>query len=173
MGLVHIYFGDGKGKTTAAAGLAIRCAGGGGKVVFASFLKDENSGERTILEKIENIKLVKNPETMGFYKFMDEKEKDECRNNCRRSFDTVKKYTEESKPDMVILDEIIPVIKNGLLEESELLEFLNSRPDNTEIVMTGREPSEKLLETADYVTEMRKIKHPFDLGIKARRFIEM
>ena len=74
-GLVHIYCGDGKGKTTAAIGLAVRCAGGGGRVLFVSFLKDNKSGERNALKNTENIELIENPENVPFYKFMNEKEK--------------------------------------------------------------------------------------------------
>ena len=74
---------------------------------------------------------------------------------------------------MLILDEIIPVINHGIIEENELMDLLSNRPENLEVVLTGRNPSDRLIETADYVTEMKKIKHPFDKGIKARTFIEM
>ncbi len=172
-GLVHIYCGDGKGKTTAAVGLAVRCAGGGGKVLFASFLKDDRSGERNILDYIDNIELIKNPKKIGFYKFMDDKEKEECKKECRDKFSLIKELIAENEYDMLILDEIIPVINYGIISEEEMLDFLNTKPEGLETVLTGRGPSEKLMDAADYVTEMKKIKHPFDKGIKARAFIEM
>lgn len=172
-GLIHIYCGDGKGKTTAGVGLAVRCAGGGGKVMFASFLKDDKSGERNILDNIENIELIKNPEKTGFYKFMDENEKENCKKICRDTFSFIKKHIFENHYDLLILDEIIPVINHGIIEENEVMDFLSNRPENLEVVLTGRNPSDRLIETADYVTEMKKIKHPFDKGIKARTFIEM
>ena len=104
-GLIHIYCGDGKGKTTAGVGLAVRCAGGGGKVLFASFLKDDKSGERNILDNIENIELIKNPEKTGFYKFMDENEKENCQKICRDTFEFIMKRIFENRYDLLILDE--------------------------------------------------------------------
>ncbi len=172
-GLVHVYCGDGKGKTTAAVGLAIRCAGGGGKVLFVSFLKDDRSGERNILDLVENIELLRNPRKTGFYKFMDESEKEKCKESCKEKFTLIKKLVRENCYDMLILDEIIPVINYSLIEEKELIEFINNKPENLEVVMTGRNPSNNILDYADYVTEMKKIRHPFDKGINARVFVEM
>ena len=172
-GLIHLYCGDGKGKSTAAAGLAVRCAGGGGRVLFSSFLKDDSSGERNILMGIENIDLMENPDKIGFYKFMDDTEKEACREICRKTFERIKAAVSLNDYDLLVMDEIIPVINHGLINEDELLSFLETRPEKLEVVLTGRDPSDRLLETADYVTEMRKVKHPFDRGIGARKYIEM
>ena len=172
-GLVHIYCGDGKGKSTAAVGLAVRCAGGGGHVFFASFLKDSRSGERTVLNCIENIVLMENPNEVKFYKFMNELEQNAYRNFCKRSFAAIVEKVQSGIYDMLILDEIIPSVNNGILAESELISLIDNRPNNLEIVLTGRNPSDLLSSKADYITEMKKIKHPFDMGIQARKFIEM
>ena len=125
------------------------------------------------MKKFENIELIKNPEKTGFYKFIDENEKENCQKICRDTFEFIMKRVFENYYDLLILDEIIPVINHGIIEENELMDLLSNRPENLEVVLTGRNPSDRLIETADYVTEMKKIKHPFDKGIKARTFIEM
>lgn len=172
-GLIHIYCGDGKGKTTAAVGLAVRCAGGGGRVLYASFLKDGKSGERNILGSLNNVRLLENPDSVKFFKSMTEDEKREYMSFCEKTLERIEKEIFESRYDLLILDEIIPAINNGILDIASVTALLDSRPDSLEIVMTGREPSRELIDRADYVTEMKKIKHPFDRGIRARKYIEM
>lgn len=172
-GLVHIYCGDGKGKSTAAIGLAIRCAGCGGHVLYASFLKDNSSGERAVLSCIENIELMENPVEVKFYKFMNEHEKNAYKGFCKKRFKMICEKVQSRIYDILILDEIIPTVNNEILTEIELAELINNRPENLEIVLTGRNPSDLLCSKADYITEMKKIKHPYDLGVQARKFIEM
>ncbi len=172
-GLIHIYYGDGKGKTTAAVGLAIRCAGGGGKVLYASFLKDNKSGERAVLEQNENILLLENPDSVKFYKFMIDNEKDNYRNFCKDTLSKIQREISKNKYDLLILDEIIPAINSKIVPEEAVLSLLDSRPDSLEAVLTGRNPSDELLSRANYITEMKKIKHPYDKGIQARKYIEM
>ncbi len=172
-GLIHIYCGDGKGKTTAAVGLAVRCAGGGGRVLYVSFLKDNRSGERRILERIENIYLLENPESVSFFKYMSEEEKRSCREFCESTVENVQREIRTNSYDLLVLDEIIPAVNNGVLDENTVTELLDSRPDGLEIALTGRAPSKALTDRADYITEMRKIRHPFDRGIQARKYIEM
>ncbi|MCD8036704.1 MAG: cob(I)yrinic acid a,c-diamide adenosyltransferase [Clostridiales bacterium] len=172
-GLIHIYCGDGKGKTTAAVGLAIRCAGGGGRVLYASFLKDNKSGERAVLEQNENILLLENPDSVKFYKFMTDEEKESYRNFCKDTLSNIQQEISKNKYDLLILDEIIPTINNKILPEETVLRLLDSRPYLLEAVLTGRNPSEALISRADYITEMKKIKHPYDKGIQARKYIEM
>ncbi|MGM9936478.1 MAG: cob(I)yrinic acid a,c-diamide adenosyltransferase [Candidatus Ornithomonoglobus sp.] len=170
-GLIHIYCGGGKGKTTAAVGLAIRCAGAGGRVMFFQFLKGNSSSERNILSRTDNIDVINGIEGMKFVWNMTEQEKEETRRQYKYIFnDMIKKAGEY---DMIVFDEIIPALKYNFVTEEELIVFLNSKPEKTEIVMTGREPSERLIELADYVTEMKKIKHPYDKGITARKGIEL
>ncbi|MGN0181946.1 MAG: cob(I)yrinic acid a,c-diamide adenosyltransferase [Candidatus Ornithomonoglobus sp.] len=170
-GLIHIYCGGGKGKTTAAVGLAIRCAGAGGQVMFFQFLKDNSSSERNILSGIDNIDVIDGLEGMKFVWNMTEREKEETRGQYQQIFNAMIKKAGEY--DMIVFDEIIPALKYEFVTEEELIAFLKSKPEKTEIVMTGREPSERLCELADYVTEMKKIKHPYDKGIAAREGIEL
>ena len=175
MGLVHIYCGDGKGKTSAAIGLAVRAAGCGKRVVIARFLKTDNSGEVEILKKIPEVTLIPCRKTFGFVRSMDEETKRECAAYHRELFGEAVKLAEHA--DLVVFDEIMAAVNYGMVPEHDVLEFLENRPgrdqtDGLEIVLTGRDPSEKLIAAADYVSEICKRKHPFDRGIMARRGVE-
>ena len=175
MGLVHIYCGDGKGKTSAAIGLAVRAAGSGRRVVIARFLKTDNSGEVEILKKLPEVKLIPCRKTFGFVRSMDEKTKKECTDYNRNLFFEAVKLAEDA--DLVVFDEIIAAVNYGMIPEKDVLDFLEKRPkkgepDGLEVVLTGRNPSEALIAEADYVSEICKRKHPFDKGIKARRGVE-
>ena len=169
-GLIHIYCGDGKGKTTAALGLALRCAGAGGRVLFFQFLKGNSSSERHTLRDIKNIDVIGGIDNMKFVWNMTADEKTAAAEEYRRIFGDIKSCAADY--DMIVLDEIIPALKYDFIRERELIAFLKSKPEQTEIVLTGRAPSAELTELADYVTEMKKIKHPFDNGISARQGIE-
>lgn len=169
-GLVHIYCGDGKGKTTAAVGLAIRAAGAGKKVIFAQFFKNGSSSEIKVLKGIENIKLCLCNKNHGFYFNMDEAQRQEA---CCDYANLFMKTSEHAlSADLLVLDEIISACNFHMVKEYNLIEFIKNKPDGLEVVLTGRDPSQKLIDIADYITQMQKVKHPFDLGIKARRGIE-
>ncbi len=168
--MLHIYCGDGKGKTTAAMGLAIRAAGHGRKVVVAQFLKGDNSGERVILSAQPNIQCLPVPETMKFTFAMTEEEKDRTWQETADSFDLAARLGRQA--DLLVLDEACAAITTGMLSLARVLDFLDSRPPELEVVITGRDPDPELLERADYVTEMKKIKHPFDHGQDAREGVE-
>lgn len=169
-GLIHIYCGDGKGKTTAAVGLAVRCAGAGGRVLFFQFLKGNTSGEIKALSGIAEIDVISGIDNMKFVWKMTDSEREKAREDYIRIFSDIQKRASEY--DLVILDEIIPALKYNFIKENELIRFMESKPDKVELVLTGRDPSDELLSAADYVTEMKKIKHPYDIGIAARRKIE-
>ncbi|MEA4973780.1 MAG: cob(I)yrinic acid a,c-diamide adenosyltransferase [Candidatus Metalachnospira sp.] len=170
-GLIHIYCGDGKGKTTAAVGLAVRCAGNGGKVLFTSFLKDDKSGELTVLRNVPGIDIIENPPEVKFFKSMTDDEKKWLK---RVYSDRLEEFRNmQSGYDMVVLDEIIPAINNGLVSEEDIIYNINKLRGTIEYVLTGRNPSDKLLAMADYISEVKKIRHPFDKGIVARKMIEM
>lgn len=169
-GLIHIYCGDGKGKTTAATGLAVRCVGNGGTVLFFQFLKDNTSSERKILKNTGGITLVNGLEKMKFVWSMTDEEKQATREFYSTKFKELCDMSDMY--DMVVFDEIIPALKYGFIKEKELINFLKNKSCKTEVVMTGRNPSAELIGTADYVTEMKKIKHPFDKGIAARPGVE-
>lgn len=169
---VHLYCGDGKGKTTAAVGLAVRFAGRSGKVVLAQFLKDGTSGECRALAKLETVTmLAANP--VGKFSFqMNEEEKQRTADAVQRTFAAATGYAVREGAGLLILDEVCAAISCGFLDEQAVLDFLDGRPDKLEIVLTGRDPSEALQERSDYITEMVKRRHPFDDGVTAREGIE-
>lgn len=172
MGLTHIYCGDGKGKTTAAIGLAVRAAGTGKRVLFVRFLKNEHSGELKVLEKIPEIEILYPVNTFGFYKNLTDAEKEACREVYRNLWETAVQKAATEAFDMLVLDEFMAAYRYGMIQPESALHFLKTRPEGLEVILTGREPSRELLEVADYVSEIRKVKHPFDSGIMARRGIE-
>ncbi|MGM9607110.1 MAG: cob(I)yrinic acid a,c-diamide adenosyltransferase [Oscillospiraceae bacterium] len=168
--MVHIYCGDGKGKTTCAMGLAVRAAGHGRKVVVAQFLKGNNSGERAVLESLPTVNCLPVPETIKFIFAMDEQEKAEARAQMTAAFAQAVEASRDS--DLLVLDELCGAITTGMVPLEDVLAFLDNRPEGLEVVITGRDPASELQERADYITEMRKVKHPFDKGVNAREGIE-
>lgn len=172
-GYTHIYCGDGKGKTTCATGLAIRAAGNQMNVLFLQFLKNNQSCELKILNQIDQIDIISCKKEFGFFWNMTEEQKKEARQAYTALLqEAIQKATSEFY-DMIVLDEIMATLSHNLIEETILLDFIRNKPESLEIVMTGRNPSENLLELADYVSEIKKIKHPYDKGIFARKGIEM
>ena len=169
-GLIHIYCGDGKGKTTAAIGLAIRAAGAGQRVVFAQFFKDGSSSEISVLKVVENIQTVHCNTVRGFWKRMDDVQKVKASKDYTNFLAEIIKLAKDA--DLLVLDEIISACNHGTVAEAAVLAFLRDKPKNLEVALTGRNPSETLLELADYVSEMKKVKHPYDCGIAAREGIE-
>lgn len=169
-GCVHIYCGDGKGKTTAAAGLAVRAAGAGKKVLFFQFMKDNTSSERNILEQIENITCVPGRAEEKFSFQMSEDERRKSRQYYAETFADLCEAA--ASYQMVIFDELICAVQCGFLPEEEVIRFLEEKPEALEVVLTGNVPGERLLALADYVTEMKKVKHPYDRGLAARMGIE-
>ena len=171
-GLVHIYCGEGKGKTTCAVGLCVRCAGYNGKVLWFQFLKKDTSGERKSLEKLDSVELISGYDKMKFtFKMTD------CEKADAAKFFTDMLYNIEEKImtkqyDMLVLDEVIGAITAGMIKEEDVIRLLKNKPEGLEIVMTGRSPSEKLCLYADYISKMEKHKHPYDKGIMARKMIE-
>lgn len=168
--MLHIYCGDGKGKTTCSMGLAVRAAGHGHKVVVAQFLKCGNSGERMILEQLPNVNCLPVPEVMKFVFAMSEEEKSATRAQMTEVFHQAAEQSRNA--DLLILDELSGAISTGMVALEDVLAFLDSCPDRLDIVITGRDPAPELQERADYITEMAKRKHPFDKGVKARKGIE-
>lgn len=169
-GRIHIYCGDGKGKTTAAVGLAVRAAGAGKKVIFTQFFKDGSSSEIESLQCLENIHVMHCKTVRGFFRRMNDAEKVRAGEDYTRLFSDALVAAEEA--DLLILDEIVSACNHGTVAETMVVKFLQSKPEKLEVVLTGRNPSENLLRLAVYVTEMRKIKHPYDQGVTARKGIE-
>lgn len=171
-GLIHIYCGDGKGKTTAAVGLAVRCAGRGNKVLLVQFLKSRDSGELYSLAKLPDIEVMRGKESKKFTFQMNEEEKHALLIEHNKMFEQVLAKIKNGGYSLLILDEVIGALNAKVFEIPKLIEFLRHKPENLEVVLTGRNPAPELVEIADYVSEMRKIKHPMDKGIMAREGIE-
>lgn len=170
--MLHIYCGDGKGKTTAAAGLAVRFAGAGGKVLFCQFMKSGNSSELGVLNSIPDIVVFP---CFGIRKFVYEMsgfEKENLHKEYTADFEKIKQLlAEDNTFKMVVLDEIISCVNTGLLDINSLCEFLQKNKE-IEIILTGRDPDKRLCEAADYISEIHCKKHPYDKNIKARKGIE-
>ena len=171
-GLVHIYCGDGKGKTTCAMGLCTRAAGYGYKVLIYQFMKNNKTSERKILEQAENITFVNGLENEKFSFLMTEEEKAERRTYYKSQFLKITEKAEKEGYQVLFMDEIIYAIGAGLFEETILVEYLKNKPKDLEVVLTGQNPGEAVIELADYVSEIKKVKHPFDQGQPVRYGIE-
>ena len=171
-GLIHIYCGDGKGKTSAATGLAVRAAGCGKQVLFARFLKNEESGELEILDRIPEIHVIHLERSYGFYRTLTEEEQAEVRQMYEALWQDIVQKAETDVYDVLVMDEFMAAYNYGLIGHDAAFAFLREKPVRLEVVLTGRDPDEDLVELADYVSEIRKVKHPFDRGIPARRGIE-
>ena len=167
-GYIHIYTGDGKGKTTAAIGLACRALGAGWNVLFAQFLKKGRFSEIKTLERFDTIKVLQ----FGSGKFVRGRPSIEDIENAEAGLDQVAGLARSGQYQLVILDEINVAIQFGLLKEESVLSLLDSVPLGTELVLTGRNATDNLVERADLVTECRKIKHYYDSGVMARTGIE-
>ncbi|MBD5150710.1 MAG: cob(I)yrinic acid a,c-diamide adenosyltransferase [Oscillibacter sp.] len=169
-GLIHIYCGDGKGKTTAALGLALRAAGSGKNVLLLQFLKDGKSSEFAALGHVPGIEAVPQTRTFGFSWTLSEEEKQEAREYYSGLLENA--FQRAAEDGLLVLDEAMSACATGMIDEARLLELLRERAEGLEVVLTGRNPSEALVGAADYVTEMKKIKHPYERGVAARKGIE-
>lgn len=169
-GLVQVYTGDGKGKTSAAFGAALRAIGRGLKVYIIQFIKGGfDYGELYVVEKLPNLKVA----AFGRGKFVTEvSPHEEDVKLAREAFELAKKVIQSGEYDMVILDEINIALNLKLVNADETLQLIKNKPTHVELILTGRYAPPKIIEAADLVTEMKEIKHPFTLGIKPRKGIE-
>ncbi len=174
-GLIHIYTGDGKGKTTAATGLAVRAAGFGLKVLFVQFFKEDSapSGEKAFFRNYasETVTVLRSNCRHPFFT-AGKTDKEAVATAIGKTFERVKKSVSAGGIDLLVLDEVISVIRGGWIPVDEFIDFIESRPPGLEVAMTGRDAPPELVRLADYVTEMLKIKHPFDEGINARKGVD-
>ena len=168
--MIHLYYGEGKGKTTAAAGLALRASGAGRKVLFVQFFKDGESSEVKALRSVDGVDVLRPTLYYGRYSQMTDAQRAELRDNYTAFIDRIIKAP--AGYDMIVLDEIVSAYGYEMFDREELLTFLKENGQKIEIVLTGRYPLPELVEISDYVTEMKKIKHPFDSGITAREGVE-
>jgi len=172
-GLIHIYYGDGKGKTTAALGLALRSAGCGRSVVIVQFLKDWKCGELDSLELLPLITVLRGKAPGGvFVHEMTDEQKAQTKAIHDSNLKAALEMEKSGQCDLLILDEAIDAYRLGVLDAGLFKGLLTNKPEALELVITGHNPDAWLLDRADYVTEMVKRKHPYDAGVAARRGVE-
>lgn len=166
---IHLYYGDGKGKTTAAVGLAVRACGSGMRVGVLSFLKDGTASEHAVLRTIPGIELFPCLEKVKFPFQMNADE-----HNKAAAFYTalLSQASDRRDLELFVLDEVTDACQAGLLREEQLFRFLQNQREQAEIVLTGHTPSARILAAADYITCMKAERHPYTAGLPARRGIE-
>lgn len=168
-GLIQVYFGNGKGKTTAALGLALRAAGRGKEVLIVQFMKKWDYGELHSIQLIPQITV----KTFGTKDFVYKgKAKEIDYQEAKKAFAEGVQAAKSGQYDIIIFDELNVAIYFELLELQQVLDFLEEKPEEVEIIITGRNAPEEIIKKADLVTEMCEIKHPYQKGIQARIGIE-
>jgi len=169
-GLVHVYTGDGKGKTSAAFGSALRAVGRGLKVYIIQFIKGGfDYGELYIAERLPNLKLT----AFGRGRFITETPPtSEDVEQARRAFELAKEVVDSGEYDMVILDEINVVLNLKMIDVGVVIKLVKNKPKHVELILTGRNAPVPIIEAADLVTEMREVKHPYRQGVPPRKGIE-
>src|SRR3989344_3528126 len=201
LGLVHVYTGDGKGKTSAAMGLALRAVGQGLKVFIIQFMKGgAYTGEfisaknflpnnefiqygRGCIKEKKQLKLIGFDDKAHFFDYVREDiecgpcrycflNDDEQKRFVKLAFDKAKTITSSEEYDLVVLDEVNVAVKLGFIQLNELIDLIKNKNKTTELIITGRDAHEKIIEIADLVTEMKLVKHYYEKGVSARRGIE-
>ena len=172
LGLTHIYCGNGKGKTTASLGIVLRSIGCKFNIVITQFLKDNDSHELDVLRTFDNVTIISGKGVNGFTKFMNESDLEKVTDIQNEHLKKAIDLCNSGRCDVLVLDEIIGAVNNNTIDYEMLVDFLRNRPKNIEVIMTGRNPKQELIEIADYVSEINKVKHPFDKGIAAREGVE-
>jgi len=168
-GLIQVYTGNGKGKTTAALGLALRATGRGMKILIVQFMKKWDYGELHSVKLIPDITL----KTFGTKDFVHKgKAKKIDYEEAEKAFNCGIKGVHSGHYQMVIFDELNMAIYYELLDLKKVIQEIRQKPDNMEVVITGRKAPAEMIEIADLVTEMKEIKHPYQKGIQARKGIE-
>ncbi len=195
--MIHVYCGDGKGKTSAAIGLAVRAAGAGKKVLFTQFMKGIISSEIGVLKSIPGIEVLVVGKQFGFYRDMGQEEKTAITRRHNEILLEIERRMRTGKAEVVIMDEITSAYRYQLAEKelvqkvlylakekgdrggrvraidrAERTEGMERAETDIELVLTGRDPDESFLEAADYITEMRMERHPYEKGVPARKGIE-
>lgn len=165
---MHLYTGNGKGKTTAAIGLAIRAVGAGKRVFIGQFVKGMHYAELDALKRFPEIEVRQ----FGLDCFIKNRPTHKDIEAARKGLDAVKLIVEENNFDLVILDEICIALYYRLFEAKEVLAIVKSKSNAMEIVLTGRYAPDKLIEAADLVTEMKEVKHYYNIGVEARKGVE-
>lgn len=172
-GYVQVYTGNGKGKTTAAVGQAVRSAGNGLKVYMLQFLKTGETGELKIAKLIgDKFQIFRFQSQEGFFWDLNDKEKAILQMEVNTAYDFAVDVVKNAKCDVFILDEIMGVLSNKLLTEEQVIELIDNKPINMELILTGRNTPKSIMDKSDLVTNMEAVKHYIDKGIYAREGIE-
>jgi cob(I)alamin adenosyltransferase len=173
--MIHLYTGEGKGKTTAAVGGAVRACGNGYKVLFAQFMKGNETGEINALSDMPGIEILRSSEDFGFFKGMSDEDKRRLTCIHNDILDRLLECVERKDAFMIILDELTYPVKWGLIDADKVKRLLKAaagETDTPEIVITGRDAADFIYDAADYITDMKAVRHPLKNGIAARRGIE-
>lgn len=170
--MIHVYHGDGKGKTTAAMGLALRAAGCGHRVVIVQFLKGRDTGEISVLSGLEGVTVLRGKNSSKFSFQMSPEEKRAALEAHNGNLSAAAELVQRGDCQLLVLDEAIGALDCGLLDIALVTRLVEELPDGVELVLTGRNPSPYILSVADYITEMRCERHPFEKGVAARRGVE-
>lgn len=172
-GLVHVYCGDGKGKTTSAIGLGIRAIGNNLKVIMIQFLKNNNTGECRALATLEpQFKVFHFEKERGFTWTLTEEEKEELKNEIEIALKFAKKVIDTEECDILILDEVLGAIEAGFVNANELCSLIDEKSEYVELVLTGRNVPDEIAQRADYISQIEAVKHPVNRGIMARKGVE-
>jgi cob(I)alamin adenosyltransferase len=168
-GYIHVYTGPGKGKTTAALGLGLRAAGAGLKVHMIQFMKGRRYSEIDGIEKVSNISITQ----FGRDEFVSKENPDKIDIDlAQKGLKHAKNVIKDAKYDLVILDEINVAVDYNLISIDEIVKLIEEKPEKLELILTGRYAHPEIIRTADYVTEMLEIKHPYQNGVLARKGID-
>ena len=172
-GLVQVYYGTGKGKTTAAIGLGVRAIGNDYKVIMIQFLKSDMTGECRVLKDLEPyFKVFHFEKRRGFTWQLTPEEKQELRSETTNALKFASKVMDTGECDVLILDEVLNSVEAGIISEDELYELICNKSDDVELVLTGRKLPIRIAEKADYISHIDDIKHPTEKGRDARAGIE-
>ena len=170
-GYIQVYTGNGKGKTTAALGLALRAAGHGFKTYFGQFLKGQDYGELSAIQKLSPLITIEQFGRKGFIHVTENPDKEDI-DRAQQGLRKCTKMMKSLKYSIIVLDEINVAVHFNLFTEKEIHDFLDEKPEDIEVILTGRYAPESFIDRADLVTEMKEIKHYYKKGIQARLGIE-
>lgn len=170
--MIHVYYGDGKGKTTAAMGLALRMLAAGGRVVIVQFLKDGGSGEVRMLSSRLGVPVFACAPMGKFTWEMTNEELATVRKAHDENLVAALDEVEALGARLLVLDEVLDALAMGLVDEEAITRVLKKGASELEVVLTGRNPSEDIVSRADYLTEMKCRKHPFEQGVPSREGVE-
>ena len=173
LGLIHVYTGDGKGKTTSAVGLAARALGRGLKVCYVSFHKNPEKYGYSEMDTLRNAGALVLNRAKGHPHLNRNLDTDVIAAEVKEALVEIAELVQKEAYDLLIMDEILISVRDQYITEAALLDFIANKPANTELVITGRGATEALIAVADYVSNITKVKHPYDRGILSRKGIEV